>query len=150
MSIDPNKAFGMKATNRLYTIEFKRDAVNGTTEVTAVDSETRTLSFAQRLKAAWAVLIGKLSFGELVFPFRLRNTDLYHMSYIYRPEKVAKSEDTKDAPTPAKAPVAKSAAKPKAQKAAKPKVEKEVTTEAAPKAPRKPRAPKAPKTDKTA
>jgi len=138
MSIDPNKAFGMKATNRLYTIEFKRDAVNGTTEVTAVDNETRTLSFVQRLKAAWAVLTSKLSFGELVFPFRLRNTDLYHMSYIYRPEKAGKSEETKTA----EAPVAKSAAKPKAPKAAKPKVEKEVTSEVKPKAPRKPKAPK--------
>jgi len=140
MSIDPNKAFGMKATNRLYTIEFKRDAVNGTTEVTAVDNETRTLSFVQRLKAAWAVLTSKVSFGELVFPLRLRNTDLYHMSYIYRPEKAAKPES----PVTSEAPVAKT------PKAAKPKVEKPVATEAAPKAPRKPRAPKAPKTDKPA
>jgi cell division septation protein DedD len=137
MSIDPNKAFGMKATNRLYTIEFRRDTVNGTTEVTAVDNETRTLSFVQRLKAAWAVLTGKSSFGELVFPLRLRNTDLYHMSYIYRPEKVAKSETSVTSETPTA----------KAPKAAKPKVEKTVTTEAKPKAPRKPKAPKAPKTD---
>lgn len=144
MSIDPNKAFGMKATNRLYTIEFKRDAVNGTTEVTAVDNETKTLSFGLRLKAAWAILTGKLSFGQLVFPFRLRNTDLYHMSYIYRPEKVAK-----DAPTPA----AKTVAKPKPPKAVKLKaepIENGTTSEPKPKAPRKNKTPKAPKTDKPA
>jgi len=133
MSIDPNKAFGMKATNRLYTIEFKRDAVNGTTEVTAVDNETRTLSFTQRFKAAWAILTGKVSFGELVFPLRLRNTDLYHMSYLHRPDKVAKTE-----PVTSEATASKANAQPK------------VKTEAQSKAPRKPRAPKAPKTDKPA
>lgn len=87
MSIDPNKAFGMKATNKSYTLEFKRDVVTGTTEVTAIDHETPKMSVSQRLAAAWQILTGKATLGEFVFPMRLRNSDFYHMSYVYRPEK---------------------------------------------------------------
>lgn len=87
MSIDPNKAFGMKATNRSYTLEFKRDAVRGTTEVSAVDMETPKMSFGQRFGAAWKIITGKNTIGDQVFPLYLRNSDFYHMSYIYRPKE---------------------------------------------------------------
>jgi hypothetical protein len=101
MSIDPNKAFGMKATNRSYTLEFKRDAVRGTTEVSAVDMETPKMSFGQRLGAAWAILTGKKTIGDQVFPLSLRNSDFYHMSYIYRPkETVAEKSVEVHASTP--------------------------------------------------
>jgi len=90
MSIDPNKSFGMKATNRSYTLEFKRDAVRGTTEVTAVDMESPKMGFGERLRTAWSILTGKKTVGEQVFPIHLRNSDFYHLSYIYRPKEAVK------------------------------------------------------------
>jgi len=133
MSIDPNKAFAMKATNRLYTLEFKKDATNGTTEVTAVDNETPTLSFGERFSIAWAILTGKKRVGEFVFPFRLRNSDLYNMSYIFRAEKVVEKIVEKIVEVPAKSATAVTA------KVQKPKDKK----------PSKPRTPRKPKTETT-
>jgi hypothetical protein len=141
MSIDPNKAFGMKATNKSYTLEFRRED-NGVTTLKATDLETAKMTFGQRLSAAWSILTGKKTFGDFVFPIKLRNIDFYHMSYIYRPEKVVE----KSASAPAPAPKSETAAKPKA---AKPKTEKAVTTEGAPKATSKPRKPRAPRQDKS-
>lgn len=122
MSIDPNKSFAMKATNRLYTLEFKKDT-SGSTEITAVDSETPALSFGKRLAIAWAILTGQKSLGECVFPIRLRNTDLYNMSYIHRPDKVVERIVEKIVEVPAKAIVTstKPAQKPKEKKPAKAK-----------------------------
>lgn len=88
MSINPNKSFGMKATNKSYTLEFRRN--ESTTEVTATDLETKKMDFGQRVATAWSILTGTKSIGEYVFPMRLRNTDFYHLSFIYRPEKVDK------------------------------------------------------------
>ena len=141
MSIDPNKAFGMKATNKSYTLEFRRED-NGTTELSATDMETLKMSFGQRLAAAWAILTGKTRIGELVFPIRLRNTDFYHLSFIYRPEKKAADKPVTEAP--------KTVAKP--AKAAKPKAEKSVETAkaTAEKPVKKVRAPRKPKTENPA
>lgn len=132
MSIDPNKSFAMKATNRLYTLEFKKDVANGTTEVTAVDNETPTLSFGERFSIAWAILTGKKKVGECVFPFRLRNSDLYNMSYIHRPEKVVEKIVEKIVEVPAKTVKATVAASKPVQR---PKDKKPST----PRAPRKPK-----------
>jgi hypothetical protein len=117
MSIDPNKAFGMKATNSAYTLEFSRDSSTGITRVTAVDMESPKMTFSQRLKVAIAILFGKANIGDLVFPLSLRNSDFYHMSYIYRPEK--KVEVKAVPPTESEVP-----AKPKAKKPGRPKTKK--------------------------
>jgi len=132
MSIDPNKAFGMKACNKAYTLEFKRDGINGTTEISATDAETSRMSFGQRFNAAWRILTGKTSIGEMVFPIRLRNSDFYHMSYIYRPEKKAENVvETKVTKTPAegKKPATEKAAKAPSATAKKPRKPKTVTSE---------------------
>jgi hypothetical protein len=132
MSIDANKAFGMKASNRNYTLEFRKDS-NGTTEVTITDSEQMTV--LNRLKAAWEIITGSKTPAELAFPIRLRNSDFYHMSYIYRPNKETKTADSpkvekfvkKAEPTIEKvkkeeaAPAVEKAAAPKARKARKPR-----------------------------
>lgn len=148
MSIDPNKAFGMKATNKSYTLEFRRED-NGTTELTATDLETVKMSFAERFSAAWAILTGKKRIGELVFPIRLRNTDFYHLSFIYRPEKKAAEKPVTEAPAKPKAEKPKAPAKPKATK---PKAEKaiESTKATAEKPVKKVRAPRKPKTENPA
>lgn len=145
MSIDPNKAFGMKATNKSYTLEFRRED-NGTTELTATDMESLKMSFAERFSAAWAILTGKKRIGELVFPIRLRNTDFYHLSFIYRPEKKVADKPVTEAPAKAAKPAAKPA------KTAKPKAEKSVeTTKATAEKPvKKVRAPRKPKTENPA
>ena len=85
MSIDPNKAFGMKAVNKAYTLEFR--AEGGMTELSVTDMETAKMSVSQRLGTAWAILTGKKTVGELASPIRLRNADFYHLSFIYRPDK---------------------------------------------------------------
>jgi hypothetical protein len=87
--IDPKKAFGMKATNSSYTLEFKKN--DATTTITAIDLQTRKLSFWQRLSAAWSILWGSKDFGEYVFPLQMRTADFYYMSYIFRPEAEKKA-----------------------------------------------------------
>jgi hypothetical protein len=134
MSIDPNKAFGMKATNKSYTLSFEKDIRVGLTNLNATDLESPKMSFRERLSIAWAILRGA-NVGDFVFPLYLRNSDLYHMSYVHRPEKekaVAPSEPKEE--------------KVATMKPAAPKKPKST----APKKPRKPRAPKAaPTTPKT-
>jgi len=127
MSIDPNKSFGMKATNKTYTLEFRKDAGSGMTTLTAVDGQTTKMSFGQRFAAAWAILTGKKTLGDLVFPLQLRNADFYHMSYIHRPNDSSK-EIKKDE---------------KKSTSRKPKAE---TTETSTSTPVKKRAPRAKKT----
>ncbi len=137
MSIDPNKAFGMKATNKSYTLSFEKDIRVGLTNLNATDLESPKMSFRERLSIAWAILRGA-NVGDFVFPLYLRNSDLYHMSYVHRPEK----EKVEKAVTPSE---------PKEEKVAtmKPAAPKKPKS-AAPKKPRKPRAPKAaPTTPKT-
>jgi hypothetical protein len=124
MSIDPNKAFGMKATNRSYTLEFKRDAVRGTTEVSAVDMETPKMGFGERLSAAWAILTGKKTIGDQVFPLHLRNSDFYHMSYIYRPKEVVAEKAVEVKASAAPAATEKKKRGPKATSSETPKTEK--------------------------
>jgi hypothetical protein len=131
MSIDPNKTFGMKATNKSYTLSFDKDMKTSLTKVSAVDMESQNMTFGQRFKMAWAILTGG-NLADQVFPIYLRNSDFYHLSYVYRPEKLVDETAKMSAAKPAKTP-----------KAAKPKADKPAG-ETAKKAnkPRKPRAPK--------
>lgn len=96
MSIDPNKAFGMKAANKTYTLEFKKES-NGYTQLEVVDGESKKFSLADRINIAWKLVTGRLKITDLVFPISLRNSDFYHMSYIYRPVS-EKNEETVQAP----------------------------------------------------
>ena len=103
------KSFMMKAIGRSYTLVFSMDAATNQTTVDAIDMESPRLTFMERLKIAASIISGSKNLSELVFPFRLRNSDFYNCSFIYRPEKKV---EVKAQPVEGETPVASKTRRP--------------------------------------